>query len=81
MKGKVDTAIFDEMENILNKMISLSNKMKTLQENKFSISDITSKVTVIKDILEKLDPLIGILRNLESFHLKLLIKQILLYSG
>ncbi|WP_428213059.1 tape measure protein [Enterococcus faecalis] len=56
MKGKVDTAIFDEMENILNKMISLSNKMKTLQENKFSISDITSKVTVIKDILEKLDP-------------------------
>ncbi|WP_287116662.1 tape measure protein, partial [Enterococcus faecalis] len=52
MKGKVDTAIFDEMENILNKMISLSNKMKTLQENKFSISDITSKVTVIKDILE-----------------------------
>ena len=56
MKGKVDTAIFDEMENILNKMISLSNKMKTLQENKFSISYITSKVTVIKDILEKLDP-------------------------
>ncbi len=56
MKGKVDTAIFDEMENILNKMISLSNRMKTLQENKFSISDITSKVTVIKDILEKLDP-------------------------
>lgn len=56
MKGKVDTAIFDEMENILNKMISLSNKMKTLQDNKFSISDITSKVTVIKDILEKLDP-------------------------
>lgn len=56
MKGKVDTAIFDEMENILNKMLSLSNKMKTLQENKFSISDITSKVTVIKDILEKLDP-------------------------
>ncbi|NSO50003.1 tape measure protein, partial [Enterococcus faecalis] len=55
MKGKVDTAIFDEMENILNKMISLSNKMKTLQENKFSISDITSKVTVIKDISEKLD--------------------------
>ena len=56
MKGKVDTAIFDEMENILNKMISLSNKMKTLQENKFSISDITSKSYSYKRYIRKLDP-------------------------
>lgn len=30
MKGKVDIVIFDEMENILNKMIFLFNKMKIL---------------------------------------------------
>lgn len=55
-KGKVDTKIFDEAKKSLDELISLSNKMMTLQNNNFSVSDITSKINVLKGVLESLDP-------------------------